>query len=306
MPEDNNDFQDENNIEDENYTTRISGLLEDLDLAKQKALEQQDTDIPLEAIIPWVIEFRVIGTPEIIRAPLSDRLTIGREDAKNNIYPEIDLLPHHGQRLGVSRKHARIIMRDNRMTVEDLGSANGTYINGMNIGVLLPTRLRDGDQLKLGNLSLQVHFIVQPYANDDTMHGIGNNMNIPKIANGERLLILDDNKEVCAVLRMIAIQAGFTVSVAHDTAMAVSAWDNDSIDAIIVELMLEDSNGLDLVDYVRQNKTVRTPIIATTSTIGGYRENQARAKGVDDLLEKPLSVDKIIETLGRFTEMLPE
>ena len=75
--------------------------------------------------------------------------------------------------------------------------------------------LRDGDQLKLGNLSLQVHFVVQPYSNDDTMHGIGNDMNIPKIANGERLLILDDNKEVCAVLRMIAIQAGFTVSIAH-------------------------------------------------------------------------------------------
>ena len=166
--------------------------------------------------------------------------------------------------------------------------------------------LRDGDQLKLGNLSLQVHFVVQPYSNDDTMHGIGNDMNIPKIANGERLLILDDNKEVCAVLRMIALQAGFTVSIAHDTVRAVSAWDNETIDAIIVELMLEDSNGLDLVDYVRQHKKVHTPIIATISTAGGYRENQARAKGVDDLLEKPLSVDKIIETLGRFTEMLPE
>lgn len=195
-------------------------------------------------------------------------------------------------------------MRDNRMTVEDLGSANGTYINGKKIGVLIPARLRDGDQLKLGTLSLQAHFIVQPLSHDDTMHGVGNDMNIPNIANGERLLILDDNKGVCAVLRLIALQAGFTVAVAHDTVRAVSIWDNESIDAVMVELMLHDGNGLDLVDYIRKNNTVRTPIIATTSTAGGYRENQARAKGVDDLLEKPLSVDKIVATLRQFAQML--
>lgn len=292
---------------DENYTTRLDGVLEDLELSEQKAREHQlKTDIPLEALIPWVIEFRVIGTPEIIRAPLGERLTIGREDDKNDIFPEINLTPHNGQRLGVSRKHARIIMRDNRMTIEDLGSANGTYINGLHIGVLVPTRLRDGDQLKLGNLSLQVHFIVQPHSNDETMHGFDNHMNIPKIGKGERLLILDDNKEVCAVLRMIAIQAGFTVAIAHDTVSAIALWDDDDIDAIIVELMLGDSNGLDLVDYVYQNNEQDVPIIATTSIAGGYREGQARAKGVNELLEKPLSVDKIIEALGKFAELLSE
>lgn len=298
---------DNKHIHDDNYTTRIDEVLEDLELAERKALEHEaQTDIPREALIPWVIEFRVIGTPEIIRAPIGERLIIGRDDAKNDIHPEIDLKPYNGQRLGVSRKHARIIMRDNRVTVEDLGSANGTYINGKNIDVLVPMRLRDGDQLKLGNLSLQVHFIVQPHSNEDTMHNFGNSVNISKIGNGERLLLLDNNKEVCAVLRMIALQAGFTVAVAHDIKTAISLWDRGGIDGIIVELMLGDNNGLDLVDYVRQTRPTHIPIFATTSTAGGYRENQARAKGVDNLLEKPLSVDKILEALSALKKMMAE
>ena len=299
---------DDKNTSDSSYTKRLDGIVEDLELAEQKERERQNSfDNPFEeSFIPWVIEFRVIGTPEIIRAPLGERLIIGREDIANDIYPEINLSPHNGQYLGVSRKHARIIMRDNRITVEDLSSANGTYVNGKHIDALVPARLRDGDQIKLGNLSLQVHFVVQPHVDDDTMHGFKDNMDIPKIGKGHRLLILDDNKEVCAVIRMIALQADFKVNIAHDTAKALAYWGSGEIDAIIVELMLEDANGLDLVDYVRQNTSKRIPIIATTNNAGGYRENQARAKGVDDILEKPLSVDSIVNTLDKFVGMLTE
>ncbi len=297
---------DDKNINDTSHTKRLDGIVEDLELAEQKERERQNSfDNPFEvAFIPWVIEFRVIGTPDIIRAPLGERLIIGREDIASDIYPEINLSPYNGQYLGVSRKHARVIMRDNRITVEDLNSANGTYVNGKHINAMTPTRLRDGDQIKLGNLSLQVHFVVQPHVDDDTMHGFEDNMDIPKIGKGHRLLILDDNKEVCAVIRMIALQADFKVNIAHDTAKALAYWGSGEIDAIIVELMLEDANGLDLVDYVRQNTTTHIPIIATTSNAGGYRENQARAKGVDDILEKPLSVDSIVNTLDKFVGML--
>lgn len=292
-------------MKDPGNTTKLDGLLEDLELAEQKALERQSNVSTLfEELVPWVIEFRVIGTPEIIRAPIGERLTLGRDDSQNDIYPEIDLTPFRGQHLGVSRKHARIIMRNNRITVEDLQSANGTYINGKHIGVLNATRLRDGDQLKLGSLSLQVHFVIQPHSEDDTMHGLEDNLNIPLIGNRQRVLVLDDNKEVCAVVRLIAIKAGFLVSVAHDVSNALRYLDSGEIDAILVELMLEDSNSLDLVDYVRQNSEKYVPIIATSSTGGGYRENQARAKGVDDLLEKPLSVDSILNALKKFANAL--
>ena len=48
----------------------------------------------------------------------------------------------------VSREHARIDVAGDRAVLEDLGSKNGTQVNG--IRVEAPTRLRDGDRLEVG------------------------------------------------------------------------------------------------------------------------------------------------------------
>jgi CheY-like chemotaxis protein len=289
---------------DESRTTKLDEVLEDLQLAEEKAIEHASHSD--ENIIPWVIELRVIGTPDIIRAPVAERITFGRGDANQNTQPEIDLGPYDGQRKGVSRKHARLIMRDNRLVIEDLGSSNGTYVNGQHIGVLSPMRVRDGDHIKLGSLSLQLHFVVKPHVNEDTMHGVGNNLNIPTLARGQRLLILDDNKEVCAIVRFIALQAGFTVTVTHDMTAAIAHWDSGEINALFVELLLEAGSGLIVIDYVRQQAGRHIPIVATLSTAGGYREGQARSSGVDELLVKPLAVDQIVEALAVIAELLPQ
>jgi pSer/pThr/pTyr-binding forkhead associated (FHA) protein len=280
--------------QEENKTTRLDEMLEDLQLAEEKAREHASRP-DIEEIIPWVIEFRVIGTPDIIRLPLGDRLIVGRSDTNKSINPDIDLNDYSGQKRGVSRKHARLILRDNRVMIEDLGSANGTYVNGQYINVLQPVRVRDGDHIKFGSLALQVHFVVQPSLSDETLHGQAANLNIPKLSNGQRLLILDDNKEVCTVLRFIATRAGFKPTVAHNIGAAMAHIDTGEIDALFVELILEDGNSLTVVDYARQKRNI--PVVATSATTGGYREGQARNNGVQEIFFKPLAVEQIIEAL---------
>jgi DNA-binding winged helix-turn-helix (wHTH) protein len=51
---------------------------------------------------------------------------------------------------GVSRQHARFVIRQGEATVEDLKSKNGTYV-GPN-RVTMPRRLVDGDQIRLGSV----------------------------------------------------------------------------------------------------------------------------------------------------------
>ncbi len=53
---------------------------------------------------------------------------------------------------GVSRRHFLIRLREGRWYVEDLGSSNGTYVNGLRI--LQPWVLRNGDQIKAGPFTL--------------------------------------------------------------------------------------------------------------------------------------------------------
>jgi predicted component of type VI protein secretion system len=49
----------------------------------------------------------------------------------------------------VSRRHAAIRLEGEAVAIEDLGSTNGTYVNGERIGA--PRSLRDGDEVKIGS-----------------------------------------------------------------------------------------------------------------------------------------------------------
>lgn len=56
---------------------------------------------------------------------------------------------------GVSRRHARVLSEDDGVLVEDLGSSNGTYVNGRRISG--PVELDAGDELQLGATVVGVH-----------------------------------------------------------------------------------------------------------------------------------------------------
>jgi FHA domain-containing protein len=72
--------------------------------------------------------------------PVDGEVILGRE------HPTADLVIADP---GVSRRHARVLPRDGGVIVEDLGSSNGTFVNGNRISG--PVELDTGDQLQLGD-----------------------------------------------------------------------------------------------------------------------------------------------------------
>jgi len=54
----------------------------------------------------------------------------------------------------VSRRHAQLRLQDDGLIIEDLGSANGTLVNGRPISE--PTLIQDGDEVTLGETILRV------------------------------------------------------------------------------------------------------------------------------------------------------
>ncbi|MGH9849837.1 MAG: protein kinase domain-containing protein [Blastocatellia bacterium] len=80
---------------------------------------------------------------------------IGRMDPNRGIRPEVDL-SKYDPAARVSRKHAKIIVQGNQFFIEDLGSANGTFINGsVRLAHGKPHMLVSGDELKLGETTLK-------------------------------------------------------------------------------------------------------------------------------------------------------
>jgi pSer/pThr/pTyr-binding forkhead associated (FHA) protein len=82
---------------------------------------------------------------------------IGRWDADNGIFPDVDLDAHDPD-AKVSRRHARIIYRNNVYMIEDLGSTNGTFINrGRRLLPGSPQVLSEGDEIIVGKTFLRFH-----------------------------------------------------------------------------------------------------------------------------------------------------
>jgi hypothetical protein len=73
-----------------------------------------------------------------------------------------DLTDYGAMMLGVSRRHVQITYSDGAFTMIDLGSTNGTLLNGRLIPPAHSQRLRPFDQLTLGQLRLTVFFKIDP------------------------------------------------------------------------------------------------------------------------------------------------
>lgn len=87
-----------------------------------------------------------------------DEICLGRYDGSRGAFPDLDLAPDGGFVKGVSRQHAKILQTGNSVFVEDVGSANGTFLNDECIKPYLLYPLRAGDTLQLGRLELLVEF----------------------------------------------------------------------------------------------------------------------------------------------------
>lgn len=88
-------------------------------------------------------------------------LVIGRSNTETNVVvPDIDLAPHYAEKRGVSRLHLslRYDAKHNTISMMDMNSANGTFINGQRLYPNEIRILRSGDELRLGKLVLKVTF----------------------------------------------------------------------------------------------------------------------------------------------------
>lgn len=93
----------------------------------------------------------------IILSP-ARRTVLGRADTSSTDQPDLDLTPFGALEKGVSRIHAAVERSEDTLTLVDMGSSNGTHLNGQRLGPDQPRVLRDGDEIRLGKLVAHIYF----------------------------------------------------------------------------------------------------------------------------------------------------
>jgi pSer/pThr/pTyr-binding forkhead associated (FHA) protein len=123
----------------------------------EKVGDESGTDTsPLEDPQGVALRLKIGESGREIEVKLSKDVNLGRVDPSSTVFPEIDLTNDEDAMKSVSRRHARIFIRENAVKLEDLGSINGTQLNGRKLDPYMPEILNDGDVLRLGKVSIEV------------------------------------------------------------------------------------------------------------------------------------------------------
>jgi hypothetical protein len=108
------------------------------------------------------LEIEGSSTPVVFQPKAETSL--GRRDPATGTMPDVDLTAYAGYRMGVSRKHAIIRHRGEQLEIYDLGSSNGTHLNGQRLVPHQAYVVRDGDTILLGKMSIRALFQIDDRA----------------------------------------------------------------------------------------------------------------------------------------------
>jgi len=104
------------------------------------------------------ISLHMLDSGQILPVAEKTEFTMGRTSDNQPIMPDIDFSAFKAYDNGVSRLHAVIRNNNGRIVIMDLGSSNGTYLNGTRLMPNIEQPLRHGDVMALGKLKMQIVF----------------------------------------------------------------------------------------------------------------------------------------------------
>ncbi len=111
----------------------------------------------------------------------------------------------------------------------------------------------------------------------------------------ERILVVDDDREIARLLRGYLEQADFAVSVAYDGVSALVMLRDLHPDVLLLDLMLPDMDGWEVTRRIRSDGVLAaTPIIMITARVEDTDKILGLELGADDYVTKPFNPREVL------------
>lgn len=130
------------------------------DCGEDLTLVESIEPAPMQAatVAEATVVLRIHQTNKHLVLEPGKQTTLGRYDQHRERQPDLDLGPYNALELGVSNIHVMIEHSEAGVKIMDMGSTNGTYVNGRR---LMPDNfyiLQSGDEIRMGKLTAFIHF----------------------------------------------------------------------------------------------------------------------------------------------------
>ena len=108
----------------------------------------------------------------------------------------------------------------------------------------------------------------------------------------ERILIVDDDRNICELLRLYLEKEGYETYLAHDGESAISVHDENEIDLVLLDVMMPRVDGWETCRRIRAKKN--TPIIMLTAKGETFDKVLGLELGADDYIVKPFDTKEVV------------
>lgn len=113
-----------------------------------------------------------------------------------------------------------------------------------------------------------------------------------------KILVVDDEENIRKSLNEILIDEGYEVFLAKDANFARKIKEKEKIDLILLDIWMPDCDGISLLKEWEKNKQLLCPVIMMSGHGTIDTAIEATKIGAFDFLEKPISLQKLLKTIG--------
>lgn len=108
----------------------------------------------------------------------------------------------------------------------------------------------------------------------------------------QKILIIDDDRDLCRLLKKNLEMEGYQVGVYHDGERGLAEAVKDTYHLIVLDVMLPEKNGFDVLADIR--KTSHVPVLMLTAKDSEADKVSGLRMGADDYLTKPFSSNEFL------------
>ncbi|ARC83604.1 hypothetical protein U732_2166 [Clostridium argentinense CDC 2741] len=107
-----------------------------------------------------------------------------------------------------------------------------------------------------------------------------------------KVLVVDDDKNICEVIKMYLESSGYSIKIANDGKEAQEVFLNFKPDLVILDVMLPYVDGIDVLKWIRKDS--ETPVIMVTAKGETFDKVLGLELGADDYIVKPFEPKELI------------
>jgi two-component system, OmpR family, response regulator len=121
----------------------------------------------------------------------------------------------------------------------------------------------------------------------------------------EQVLVVEDDSSIAELLKIVLERQGFIVKIAGTCEMATKALEDGLPDLMLLDLMLPDGHGLDLLRWLRDDLGSALPVVVLTAFRQEEKALRAFELGAADFISKPFRPRELVARIQRVLTLAP-